>query len=186
MFSSSTSKRICSRLCGGFISKGTDGLQSLPHASRVIELKMWLNSLPVSKFVSSNCPTESIARCFVLAYVSRQKTGVVYSSSMVNRITDCSVHPLFLIGELQSQWLARLACWQSLMLHPWTRWRQMNSPGTCPSRRHQEPPVASEWEDQRVTSLSTGGSWMNLCLYSGVRKMALWSDLPKAGSEWAL
>ncbi len=46
--------------------------------------------------------------------------------------------------------------------------------------------VASEWGDQRVTSLSTGGSRAILCLYSGVRKMATWSDLPKAGSEWAL
>ncbi len=31
--------------------------------------------------------------------------------------------------------------------------------------------IASEWEDQHITSLSTGGSWTILCLYSGVRKM---------------
>ncbi len=84
---------------GGVISRGTDGLQSLPHASRVIELKMWLNSLPVSEFSSSNCPSESIARCFVLAHVSWQKTGVVCGSALVNRSTDCSVHPRFLIRE---------------------------------------------------------------------------------------
>ncbi len=46
--------------------------------------------------------------------------------------------------------------------------------------------IASEWEDQRVTSLSTGGSWTIRCLYSGGRKMAAWSDFPKDGSEWAL
>ncbi len=65
----------------------------------VIELKIWLNSLPVSEFSSSNCPSESIARCFVLAHVSWQKTGVVCGSALVNRSTDCSVHPRFLIWE---------------------------------------------------------------------------------------
>ncbi len=37
--------------------------------------------------------------------------------------------------------------------------------------------IASEWKDQHVTSLFTGGSWTSLCLYSGVRKMAAWSNL---------
>ncbi len=64
-------QRICSHFCGGFISRGTDGLQSLPHVSRVIELKMWLNYLPVSEFSSFYCTSESIARCFVLAHVTR-------------------------------------------------------------------------------------------------------------------
>ncbi len=49
------------------------------------------NSLPISEFSCSNCTTESIARCFVLAHVSRQKTGVVCGSVSVNHITDCSV-----------------------------------------------------------------------------------------------
>ncbi len=40
--------------------------------------------------------------------------------------------------------------------------------------------IASEWRDQRVTSLSTGGSWAILCLYSVWWKMAAWSDLPKS------
>ncbi len=51
--------------------------------------------------------------------------------------------------------------------------------------------IDTEWEDQRVTSLSTVVSWTNLCLYSGVRKMAsTWTgymlmkvrhDLPEVG-----
>ncbi len=81
----------------GVISRGTYGLQSLPHASRVIELEMWLNSLAVPAFSGSYRPMESVARCFVLAHVSWQQTVVVCVSKMVNRITDWSVHPRFLI-----------------------------------------------------------------------------------------
>ncbi len=70
------------------MSRGTYGLQSLPHASRIIELEMWLNSLPVPALSGSYCTTEDVARCFVLTHVSWQKTGVVCGSAMVNRITD--------------------------------------------------------------------------------------------------
>ncbi len=90
---------MASHLCGGVISRGTYGLQSLPHASRVIELEMWLNSLPVPAFSGSYCLTESVAWCFVLAHVSWQQTGVVCGSTMVNRITDWSVHPRFPIRK---------------------------------------------------------------------------------------
>ncbi len=77
----------------------SDGPHSLSHASRVIELKMRLNSLPVSEFGGSYCMSESIARCFVLAHVSQQKTSIVCGSALVNRSTDCTVHPWFLIWE---------------------------------------------------------------------------------------
>ncbi len=46
--------------------------------------------------------------------------------------------------------------------------------------------IASEWEDQHVTTLFTRDSWTSLCLCFGVRKVAEWSNLPKAGSERAL
>ncbi len=151
----------CSHLCGRFFSRGTDGLQSLPHSSRVIELKMRLNSLPVSEFSSSNCTSESIARCFVLAHVSRQKTGVVCGSVLVNRITDCSVHPRFLIGECPS---VSVACSVSVLtklnatpVNSLTLDELAQKISQSTSSR-AACSIASEWEDQLVTYLSTGGS----------------------------
>ncbi len=60
------------------------------------------------------------------------------------------------------------------MLHPWTRWRQLNSARNMSQSTSSRDAcsIASEWEDQRVTSLTPGDSWTILCLYSGVRKMA--------------
>ncbi len=60
---------------------------------------MRLNSLSVSEFSGSYCTSESIARCSVLAHVSREKTAVVCGSALMNRCMDCSVHLRFLIGE---------------------------------------------------------------------------------------
>ncbi len=60
---------------------------------------MRLNSLFVSMFGGSYSSSESITRCFILAHIPRQKSLVVCGSAFVNRITDCSVHPRFLIRE---------------------------------------------------------------------------------------
>ncbi len=65
----------------------------------LLELKVRLNSLPVSEFGGSYCTSESIARCFVLAHILRQKSLVVCGSAFVNRSTDCSVNPRFLIQK---------------------------------------------------------------------------------------
>ncbi len=134
----------------------------------------------------------SVTRCFVFAHVSRQKTSVVCGSAMVNRITDWSVHPRFLIGEcpyrLRFQWLAQVSVLMKLTatsVNSLTSDELARNMSQSTSSR-DACSIASEWEDQRVTSLSTGGSWVIRCLYSGVRKMATWSDLPKAGSERAL
>ncbi len=69
------------------------------HASRVIELKMRLNSLFVAMFGGTYSSSESITRSFIFAHIPRQKSLVVCGSAFVNRITDCSVHPRFLIRE---------------------------------------------------------------------------------------
>ncbi len=60
---------------------------------------MRLNSLFVSMFGGTYCSSESITRCFILAHIPRQKSLVVCGSAFVNRITDCSVHPRFLIWK---------------------------------------------------------------------------------------
>ncbi len=82
---------------------------------------MWLNSLSVSEFSSSNCPSESITWCFVIAHVSWQKTSVVCGSALVNRSPDCSVHPRFLIRECKlisfSYFLSHLKHRKFLTLH---------------------------------------------------------------------
>ncbi len=153
---------------------------------------MWLNSLRVLEFGSSNCPSESIAQCFVLAHVSWQKTGIVCGSAMVNRITRIvlSTHGFWFENVLIVT--VSVACSVSVLTK--LNATSVNSLTSDELARNMSLStssraacsIASEWEDQRVTSLSTGGSWTILCLYSGVRKMAVWSDLPKAGRERAL
>ncbi len=152
---------------------------------------MWLNSLTVPALSGSYCTTESVARCFVLAHVSWQQTGIVCGSAMVNRITDWSVHPRFLISKCPIVTVS-VAC--SVSVFTKLTATSVNSLTSDELARNMSQStssrdacsIASEWGDQRVTSLSTGGSRAILCSYSGVRKMATWSDLPKAGSEWAL
>ncbi len=59
------------------------------------------DSIPlfVTMFGGTYCSSESITRCFVHAHIPRQKSLVVCGSAFVNRITDWSVHPRFLIRE---------------------------------------------------------------------------------------
>ncbi len=152
---------------------------------------MWLNSLPVLAFSGSYCPSESVARCFVFAHVSWQQTGVVCGSAVVNRITDWSVHPRFLIRKCLFVTVSVASSVSVLTKLNATSMNSLTSDELAQNMSQSTSSrdacgIASEWEDQRVTSLTTGGSWAILCMYSGVRKMAAWSDLPKAGSEWAL
>ncbi len=152
---------------------------------------MRLNSLFVAMFGGTYSSSESITRCFIFAHIPRQKSLVVCGSAFVNRITDCSVHPRFLIREGLTV-IVSVACSVSVFtkltatsVNSLTSDElALNMSQSTSSRAACS--IASEWEDQRVTSLFTGGSCASLCLYSGVRKMAAWSDLPKAGSERAL
>ncbi len=181
---------ICSHLGGGVISRETDGLQSLPHVSRVIELKMWLNSLPVSEFSSSNCPSESIARCFVLMFPDKRPALYAAVCWLTAARIVLSTHGFWLenvlIVTVSVAWsVSVLTKLNATSVNSLTSAELARSMSQSTSSR-DACSIASEWEDQRVTSLSPGDWWMILCLYSGVRKMAAWSDLPKAGRERAL
>ncbi len=127
-------------------------------------------------FGGTYCSSESITRCFIHAHIPRQKSLVVCGSAFVNRITDCSVHPRFLIREGPYSYRF-CACSVSVFtkltatsVNSLTSDELgLNMSQSTSSRAACS--IASEWEDQRVTSLFTG-SCASLCLYSGVRKMA--------------
>ncbi len=152
---------------------------------------MWLNSLPVPAFSGSDCPSESVARCLVLTHVSWKNTALYAAVRWLttSRIV-LSTHGFWFENVLI--FTVSVAC--SVSVLPKLNATSVNSLTSDEVARNMSQStssrdacsIASEWEDQRVTSFSTGGPWTILCLYSGVRKMAAWSDLPKAGSEWAL
>ncbi len=151
----------------------------------------WLNSLPVPAFSGSDYPSESVAWCLVLTHVSWQNTVVVCGSMMLttSRIV-LSTHSFWFENVLIFS--VSVACSVSVLtklnatsVNSLTSDKLARNMSQSTSSR-DACSIASEWEDQSVTSLSTGGSWTIFCLYSGVRKMAAWSDLPKASSEWAL
>ncbi len=152
---------------------------------------MRLNSLFVSMFGGTYCSSESITRCFIHTHIPRQKSLMYAAVCLLtaSRIV-LSTHS-FWLGKVLTV-IVSVACSVSVftkltatsMNSLTSDELALNMSQSTSSRAACS--IASEWEDQRVTSLFTGGSCASLCLYSGVRKMAAWSDLPKAGSERAL
>ncbi len=151
---------------------------------------MRLNSLFVTVFGGTYCSSESITRCFILANIPRQKSLVVTVRLLTASRIVLSTHG-FWLGKVFTV-IVSVACSVSVFtkltatsVNSLTSDElALNMSQSTSSRAACS--IASEWEDQRVTSLFTGGSCVSLCLYSGVRKMAAWSDLPKDGRERAL